>query len=190
MIAPHEVHGHGPTAALAARMTAMIPVIETARLRLRAPVLADFPAWAEIFCGPRAVHVGGPVSRNDAFTEFAAGVAMWLLRGHGPWAIEPIDGGEVLGFVLVGFEPGDREPEMGYLLRETAEGRGIAREAAAAVRDHAFGAMGLSTLVSYVAPANARSVRIAESLGARHDGEVDGCLVFRHPSPNPATVSP
>jgi RimJ/RimL family protein N-acetyltransferase len=178
---------HTPTAGTAAqadRLAALVPVLETGRLRLRAPALADFPAWAEIMTTPRAIHLGGPMTEPEAWDDFCRAVAVWLLRGHGLWTVEPHSGGEPLGFVLIGFEPGDVEPELGWLFRAGAEGRGYAAEAATAARDHAFGRLGLTGLVSYIAPGNDRSIRLAERLGAWPEGQLDGSLVYRHPAPD------
>jgi RimJ/RimL family protein N-acetyltransferase len=189
MIAPHERPIPGPTADFAAMLAAELPVIETARLRLRAPCLSDFDAWAEIFTGPASPHLGGPFDRDEAFTEFAATCGLWLLRGHGLWTVEPKAGGEVLGFVLIGFEPGDQVPELGYLFRVAAEGQGYATEAARALRDHAVGPMGLKTLVSYIDPKNPRSIRVAERLGAVRAGDFDGAQVWVHRGVAPKGVS-
>lgn len=175
----HELPIPGKAADFAVALNAQLPVLETARLRLRAPVLGDFEHWAEILCGAAGPHLGGPFDRDKAFVEFATACGMWLLRGHGVWTVEAQAGGTVLGFVLIGFEPGDREPELGYLFRPMAEGQGYAAEAAAAVRDYAR-AQGMPSLVSYVDPANARSVRLAKGLGAVLDGAVDGSDVWRH----------
>jgi len=179
MTAPHETPMTGPTADFAATLAAALPVIETERLSLRAPTLADFPLWADIFTGPAGPHLGGPVSREDAFTEFAASLGTWLLRGHGPWAVDSREG-VTLGFVLIGFEPGDQEPELGFLFAPHGEGRGYASEAARAVLDHAA-ALGWHRLVSYIDPDNTRSMRLAARLGATADAAaVDGCTVWVH----------
>lgn len=178
----HETPIPGPAADFAATLAARLPVLTTARLRLRAPALADFDAFAEIFCGPEGLHLGGPFDRDEAFGEFAAACGIWLLRGHGLWAVEPKAGGALLGFVLIGFEAGDLEPELGYLFRPAARGQGFAAEAATAARDHAR-ALRLPSLVSYINPANAPSLRLAARLGARPDGMTDGSAVWRHWSP-------
>jgi RimJ/RimL family protein N-acetyltransferase len=180
MIAPHERPIPGPAADFAAMLAAELPVIETERLRLRAPRLSDFDAWAEIFTGPAGPHLGGPFDRDDAFTGFAATCGLWLLRGHGLWTVEPKAGGAVLGFVLIGFEAGDQVPELGYLFRPTAEGQGFATEAARALRDHALGPMGLADLVSYIDPENPRSIRVAQRLGAVRGADFDGAQVWVH----------
>lgn len=181
----HEIPIPGPADQLSARIRDLVPEIETERLRLRAPTLADVDAYAEIACGPRGRGIGGPMSRDDAFRDFAMMVAGWTLRGHGLWTIEPKAGGEPLGFALIGFEPGDREPELGFMLREPAEGRGYAFEAASAARAFGFGRLGLPSMVSWIEEGNARSRALAERLGAALDEfpDVDaaGEVVYRHP---------
>lgn len=179
----HERPIPGPAAQAAARLAAAIPVLETDRLRLRAPRLDDFPAYAAILCGPRADTIGGPLTRRAAWDDFARLVAVWLLRGHGLYAAEPRTGGPLAGFFLIGFEPDDHEPELGWFLADGHEGRGLATEAALALRDHAFGALGLPSLVSYIDPANTRSARLAARLGALPDGTLGGCTVWRHAAP-------
>jgi RimJ/RimL family protein N-acetyltransferase len=180
MNAAHERPVPGPAADFAAILAKQLPVIETDRLRLRAPALSDFDAWAEIFTGPAGLHLGGPFDRDDAFTEFAATCGLWLLRGHGLWTVEPKAAGEVLGFVLIGFEPGDQEPELGYLFRSGAEGQGYASEAALALRDHAFLTLDLDRLVSYIDSDNLRSIRVAERLGAIQAADFKGAQVWIH----------
>jgi RimJ/RimL family protein N-acetyltransferase len=136
---------------------------------------------------PAGPHLGGPFSRDDAFTEFAATCGLWLLRGHGLWTVELKAGGAVLGFVLIGFEPGDQEPELGYLFCPASEGQGFATEATMALRDHAFGALGMDRLVSYIAPENPRSARVAERLGAVRAADFDGAQVWVHRPVAPRT---
>jgi RimJ/RimL family protein N-acetyltransferase len=69
-----------------------------------------------------------------------------------------------------------------------SEGKGVAYEAALAARAYAYKTVKLATLVSYISPRNARSIRLAERLGARLDPDAaypedDPCLVYRHPGP-------
>ena len=185
----HERPVPGPAADFAADLAARLPELVTDRLRLRAPRLADFDAWAEIFCGPAGPHLGGPFTRDEAFSDFAATCGTWLLRGHGPWTVEPLAGGAPLGFVLIGFEAGDVEPELGWLFVPAAQGKGYAAEAAMAARAHAA-ALRLPSLVSYIDPDNARSARLAAALGARLDGMEDGSQVWRHWSAAPNSAEP
>lgn len=188
MSLPHETPPPpGPAADLGAEMRALVPVIETRRLRLRAPELGDFPVVVEILASRRAVGIGGPMNREAAWSDFMQMTATWALRGHGYWTVKAKSDGTVLGFVGIGFEPGDREPELGYVLTEAAEGHGYAAEAVAAVRDYGFGRLGLASMVSYVDHRNARSIALAERLGAVLDIPGDWAnadtRVYRHPRP-------
>lgn len=181
---PHETPIAGAAATFAATLSDRLPVLATARTRLRAPRLTDFDAWVEVLCGANSEQLGGPFTRDQAFAEFCASVSMWLLRGHGLWTVEALDGSDILGFVLLGFEPGDQEPELGYLFRTGAQGQGLAQEAASAARDHALKVLHLPGLVSYIAPENTRSQALARRLGARYDGRGEGmgegCEIWRH----------
>ena len=173
----------GAPAAEAARVAAALPRLETARCTLRAPTLADLPLWTALHQGPDAPMLGGPLDDEDAWLSFCGYVAGWLLHGHGLWSVERKGGGGLLGFVLVGLEWGDAEPELGWMLAEHARGRGYATEAAAAALAHARTL--LPGVVSYVAPGNAPSARIAGRLGARRDPAAEAMLdddveVWRH----------
>ena len=161
----------GPAAEFAEGLRAQLPRIETARTVLRAPVLQDAPAWEAIMVPDAEGHLGGPHTSERAFLEFAATVGLWLLRGHGLWTVTDRDD-RVLGFVLVGFEPGDPAPELGWLFLPEARGQGLAAEAAAAARAHALGPMGLPALISCIDATNNPSRRLARRLGAWQDGEV------------------
>jgi RimJ/RimL family protein N-acetyltransferase len=172
----------------AAALQGVLPVLSTARLRLDAPDLNDFPAWAEILCGPRSRYMDGPYSREAAYTEFAAMLGTWILHGHGVFAIRLRDDGPAMDFVCLNMEPGDQEPELGFFVTEAAEGQGLTAEAAAAVRDWAR-VQGLASLVSYIDPENHRSARLATRLGAVRDPVAEaayaetpdaGIAVFRH----------
>lgn len=151
------------------RIASAIPEIKTDRLVLRVPRMADWATLEPIFTTDRAVHIGGPMSAEDAWLDFNQLVAGWVLRGHGGLTICNKDTGDVLGLVLLGHEFGDPEPELGWLLTAEAEGRGYATEAAAALVDLGREIYG-TAFVSYIADGNDASVNVATKLGAKRDG--------------------
>ena len=173
-----ETPRDGAAARFALSLQNQLPTLRTERLLLRAPRVTDFETYAQIACSDRGTHLGGPMTREDAWADFAQMTSTWLLHGHGIWTIG--HAGSIAGFVLLGFEPGDQEPELGFVLTADAEGQGLATEAATAARAHAFGTLGWSTLVSYIDPANTRSRATARRLGAIMDGMQDGAEVWRY----------
>jgi RimJ/RimL family protein N-acetyltransferase len=159
------------------------PVLHTERLTLRAPALSDFEPYAAFLASTRSGWPGG-AGREAAWREFASSAGLWPLRGVGPFTILERGSNRWIGETGFAQPVGREEPELGWNVAEEAEGSGIATEAAAAARDWAFGPGGVASLVSYVSPENARSIRVAEKLGAAPDSETwsphPGAIVFRH----------
>jgi RimJ/RimL family protein N-acetyltransferase len=165
-----------------------IPLIETERLTLRAPQRADFECYADLMGSDRAAHICGPYDRPAAWAIFAGNAASWILDGFGGWSITDRATGAYLGEVAISKPARYPETELGWSLIAKAEGKGIAFEAVSATRDYAFRNLGFATLVSYIMPGNARSIRLAERLGASRDEDADYpgddlCLVYRHLDP-------
>ena len=105
----------------------------------------------------------------------------------GPFSLTDRATGGYLGEVGL-YQPAHYpEPELGWILMADAEGRGLAEEAARAVRAWAYASLGLETLVSYIARGNARSIRLAERLGAVAEPDAPSSApdagVWRHPGP-------
>jgi RimJ/RimL family protein N-acetyltransferase len=157
-------------------------VIETERLLLRKPVLEDAQAALDLLTDPVAMEFLGGVHPNAAADpEFA--VRRWLERwddnGCGPFSIVRREDGRWLGRtgILVWdvrtwthttfASAGDfAQPELGWALASEHWGNGYATEAVCAVRDWAYAELRPARLVSAIAPANIRSLRLAERLGA------------------------
>jgi RimJ/RimL family protein N-acetyltransferase len=165
----------------------VIPTLLTPRVLLRAPAPADFEAYAAFYASDRAVYEDGPLDRSAAWGEFAASAAGWVLRGFGSFSLEDRGTGRYLGEAGLYQPPHYPEPEIGWILMAEAEGKGLAREAALAVRGWAYATLCLPTLVSYIDPRNVRSIRLAERLGAVLEPGAPSCgpgaLVYRHPAP-------
>ncbi|MEO0388825.1 MAG: GNAT family N-acetyltransferase [Pseudomonadota bacterium] len=178
----------------ARRISAAIPELLTPRLRLRAPAIADLPPLQAMLESPRAQFIGGPYPADRTHGFLAAEAGCWLLYGFGYWSVEARATGALLGSVGLCHIPEFPERELGWMLLPSAEGQGFAQEAGAAARDYAFGPLGWPTLVSYIHPQNARSIRVAKALGAKHEpqtkGPEPGDLVFRHPKPAPRNPAP
>jgi RimJ/RimL family protein N-acetyltransferase len=117
---------------------------------------------------------------------FCHDVAGWTLFGHGALTIDLRATAECVGQVGINHGPLFPEKELGWFVYEAHEGQGYATEAAAALRDWAAQALGLDRLVSYIDPANARSIAVAERLGAVRDlhaaTQDPGDVVYRHRS--------
>ena len=156
-------------------------VLETERLGLRLPSLADEEPAAELLTDPAVMRfLGGEVVPREHVPEV---IAKWLRRweedGIGPFVIERRRDRRILGRagLLVWdmrawthstlAEAGRHaQPELGWALARAHWGAGYATEAAHAVRDWAREERQIRQLISLIAPDNVASQRVAERLRA------------------------
>jgi RimJ/RimL family protein N-acetyltransferase len=131
--------------------------------------------------------MGGPHATAAAWGMFCHDAALWALTGQGALMLQDRNTGRCLGQVGINSGPLFPEQELGWFVYAHAEGKGYGYEAARAMRDWAFKVRGLRTIVSYIAPGNIRSRKLAERLGGELDAQAarpdPEDLVYRHPNP-------
>ena len=145
-----------------------VPQVVTARLRLRGWRDADRSSFARMNADPRvSEHLVGPISRDDSDDMVDRVQTCWRKRGYGLWAAEERASGLFAGYI--GFWNPDGWPgfELGWTLRRSFWGRGLATEGARAALRFAFTDMQQSDVISLIYPENAASIRVAERLGER-----------------------
>ena len=172
----------------------MVPLIETARLRLREIRESDLPFQAEMLRDEEVMrYLGGHLHRREeTWRRMMAARGAWEMFGYGYWTVERRSDSAYLG--TVGFADYKREmapsieglPEMGWIFAPHVQGKGYASEAVAAGLDWADEALGRRELVAIISHANAASIRLAEKSGfsireeALYNG--DPILLFRRPA--------
>ncbi len=164
------------------------PILETERLILRMPVIADFDAMAGFLAEERSSAVGGPMNRAAAWRTFATDFGHWHIRGYGMFAVEEKSSGKTAGMVGLWYPEGWPEVELGWTAYTGFEGKGIAFEAAKRVRQHAYDDLGWNTLVSIIIPDNIRSIALAERLNAKFEKNWitpsgTNTVIYRHQAP-------
>lgn len=172
---------------LAQTFAAETPVLDTPRLRLRAPAIADFEGFAAYLASERSRFTGGPLERNLAWRGFGHIVGHWVLRGYGVFVIEDKATGRAIGTSGPWFPEGWPEPEIAWTLWDAAaEGKGLAVEAALAARAWAYEALGWTTAISLILEGNARSEALAARMGCVPEGrfthaQYGASSIWRHP---------
>ncbi len=187
-VLPWESRPTGQAAVAIERIGQSLPRIATDRCVMRGPYIEDFDLYADIVTSERGRHVSQQRTREGAWDDFLQLTASWILRGAGLWTVELQDDKSVVGFVLLGHETGDPEPELSFFFTAEGEGKGYAFETATSARNNAFNALSWDALVSYIEPGNTRAIALAERLGAFHDAKADhdGTLAYRYPRPEVA----
>lgn len=154
--------------------------VETSRLVLRDWDDVDEERFYAVMNRPAVMRYLGGVQTSD---EWHAG----YLRirgfsqdfGHTFWIVEDKASGEIQGFC--GLKrvnaPGAGEltgtPEIGWRLRESAWGKGIAKEAAIASLDLGFSRFAYDRIIAMTIPANHASQGLMKRLGMKRREELD-----------------
>ncbi len=165
------------------------PRLETERLILRGPEKADAAAVMGFLMDPnRSLGFGHIAQRGEAWRWFALLVGHWHIHGYGYMVIEDKATGGAAGISGIWNPETWPEPELGWVVFDGYEGKGVAFEAASAARRWAYTDLGMTTLTSNIVPDNARSKALAERLGAwyerTYDNENMGVdELWRHPGP-------
>ena len=140
-------------------------ILTTERLTMRPHDLSDYPTFRTFWMSDRACHIGGPLKHDhEVWRQFSAERGHWALRGFGLWTLVAKD--TAVGWVGLQQPPHYEAPELAWHLTAGAEGAGLAQEAARAALAHGRKILGIGRVISYVATANTRSMRLAERLGA------------------------
>jgi ribosomal-protein-alanine N-acetyltransferase len=151
-----------------------IPVIETARLRLRPLTLADADAYhAAILSDPdvmRYLPGGQPLPRDRAGFTIQCQIDNWARDGIGLWAVERAEDGRLIGHCGLMHLPDSTEIEVAYALAQSVWGQGFAPEAAHAALRFGFEERGLARIVAVAVPANVASQRVMEKIGMTNEG--------------------
>jgi RimJ/RimL family protein N-acetyltransferase len=143
-------------------------VLETERLTLRKPNLADVKAIACLANDRRVVEMTRrmpfPYGRDDA-ARFVASL------GQGYETVFLIEAEDLAPIGLVGVDWSDRDaPELGYWLGVQHWGNGYATEAARAVIDFTFEVHGVKQMISGARVVNPASRNVLEKCGFQWTG--------------------
>ena len=153
-------------------------ILETSRLILRPFQAEDIGRLAELMANRDFMRFSlGPYTREQTQTVLQKFLS-WNQAGlPSQFAVIYRSNNGLIGYC--GFlhhkVDGKDEIEIGYRLHPDYWNRGLASEAAQAVRDHAFRDLTLSKVISLIHPDNIASRRVAEKNGMKMERET----VFR-----------
>ena len=155
-------------------------VIETGRLVLRPMVMEDVEPLLAVFGDPlvMASFASAPFDIEQMRGWVRRNLDHQDRHGYGLFTVTLKATGAIIGDCGLELMEVDHGPstgtvaELGYDLRCDCWNRGLATEAAIAVRDHAFGTLRLPRLISLIRQGNVASRRVAEKIGMRPERDI------------------
>ena len=148
----------------------MAPV-ETPRLQLRLPTLADALPYMEFMWDPEVVEkkqvtlTEAPGDRELARRKTTALVDHWESKRFGLWTVVEKSTGQVIG--CVGLQEWKRWPgvELAWVIHRSRWNQGFASEAALAALEWAWANTNIDHLISIINADDVRSMRVATKVG-------------------------
>ena len=151
-----------------------LPVLEGARLRLRAFRDDDADALFTIYSDPRVMRYwsfAAWTERRQAEEKLALIARQVRETDIHPWAIaDGQDDGLIGGVTLFAIDRTNRRGEIGYNLHPDRQGKGLANEAVRLALVYAFDELGLERIEADIDPRNDASCRFVEKLGFVREG--------------------
>jgi RimJ/RimL family protein N-acetyltransferase len=149
--------------------------IETPRLVLRPPDASDVVPFMDIHEDPavagNVVIVGKTGNVPAAWQYVATLVGHWHLRGFGQWAVVEKATGELIGRVGPWYPEGWPGIELGWIIRHSRWNNGFATEASQRALQWVWENVETDHIISRIEPDNPASIRVAEKIGERLEGE-------------------
>lgn len=147
-------------------------IIETDRIFLRPFCVDDIEPFAKICANPnvmRYIGDGKPVSLDIIAEKIPEWVELYEKQKYGLMALVLKKTNELIGFCGFIHQTVDEVEyiELGYRLDEAYWGKGIATEAAVAVRDYAFNVLEIPMLISIINHQNDASKQVAKKVGMK-----------------------
>ena len=151
--------------------------METERLILRRLTPSDLDDLAALYADPAVMrYYPSTRTRDDTRQRLDGMLAHYEARpGTGLWATIHKADGRFIGRcgLLIQNMDGHEELEVGYMLAKEYWGRGLATEAARAIRDYGFRTFSnVPRLISLIRPENRPSERVAERNSMRPVREI------------------
>ncbi|TFD45615.1 N-acetyltransferase [Cryobacterium frigoriphilum] len=155
---------------------------DTERLHFRQMTIDDLDDLAELLGDPALMtFYPAPKTRDQARAWIEWNQRNYAEHGYGLWIIETLTG-EFVGDCGLTWQQvnGRLELEVGYHVRATHQGRGLATEAALACRDFARDTLQVPQLVAILHPDNEASRRVAQKIGMRFlENDLGGTIPVR-----------
>ncbi|MBB6096633.1 RimJ/RimL family protein N-acetyltransferase [Deinobacterium chartae] len=153
--------------------------LETERLLLRAPTVADYPDSRAMWADPGVTRFisGRPLGGEESWSRLLRNIGHWVALGFGPMVVHEKASGRFVGEVgLMNFrrdtEPALPDaPEIGWVLAPWSHGQGFAGEAVRAVLGWGDAHLGAGRTVCMIDPENAPSLAVARKCGFVPCGE-------------------
>lgn len=147
--------------------------LESTRLILRPPILADFDAWALMEADESVKSDSGSVQdQRESCNLLLSAAGHWKIMGWGALCAIEKSSGRFIGRFGPSKPLGWPCIEVGWMLLPEFRGKGYALEGTVAAMGFAFLELGEARVIHTIRPANTASQKLAVRLGSKNLGPI------------------
>jgi RimJ/RimL family protein N-acetyltransferase len=150
--------------------------LQTRSLLLEPLSRDDFPGLFKLYADPVVMRYIGTGPRDEAAAR--ANLEWFMAQSRHPpfgyWVLRERGTGDGVGGAMLMVRREGLPVELGFLLAQSAWGRGLATEAAAAVIAHALGTLQVPLIEAFIDVKNAASGAVLRKAGMRDQGLCPG----------------
>jgi RimJ/RimL family protein N-acetyltransferase len=143
-------------------------ILKTERCLIRETCEEDVDAFYDIYQDPaiaeRMESLYPNVSEEKAYVrEYIEKV--YAFYGFGVWTVLHLESGEIIGRAGFSYRPGIPEPLLGFVIAVPWQRKGLGEEVCRAIIAYGWEELGFKTILAFVEPLNAPSLRLCCKLG-------------------------
>ena len=150
-------------------------ILRTDRLCLRRIQASDISTLIDLWCDPDVTkYLGGPRDREKIKPLFEEDIENPFAHEYDLWPVKELATNEVVGYcgLLEKEVDGKDEIEINYIFKESAWGKGFAKEIGKGIIKYAFSVKKLERLIALIKPENKASESVAKKIGMKYEKEV------------------
>lgn len=152
-----------------------LSILETERCLVRETTVPDVDVFYEIYAEPGITRYMEPLYADPEEERAYARdyiEKVYAFYGFGIWTVLEKESGAVIGRAGICYREGYEDPELGFLIGEPWQGKGLATEVCRAVLAYADRELGFKRVLAFVQPDNAASRRVCGKIGMHEEAQV------------------
>ncbi len=150
-------------------------ILDTKRCSIRETTVEDLDAFYELYSVPAITeYMENLFTDRDeerAYIETYA-KTVYEFYGYGMWTVTLKETGEVIGRAGISMREGFEDPELGFMIGEPWQRKGLATEVCKKILGYAVTELGFSRVIAFVEPGNQHSIGLLRKLGFVYEENV------------------
>ncbi len=150
-------------------------MLDTERCSIRETTVEDLEAFYELYSAPAITkYMENLFTDRDEERVYIETYAktVYEFYGYGMWTVMLKETDEVIGRAGISMREGFEDPELGFMIGEPWQGKGLATEVCGKILEYAAKELGFIRVIAFVQPGNQQSIGLLQKLGFAYEENV------------------